>query len=206
MRIASVKVENFRAHSLTEIPLKQLGCLIGENNAGKSTLLHAIQFGLEDRKVGAGDFKDEAEPITVTLCLEGISKQDLERIGEQHRTKVADMIEEGNLTIVRSQGIGSKPESKYLKKVPRDSSWEISNLNEATKNKSGANLRSAAVNLKPELDALLSDKPKKSDVVSAWNDSWTSDRGTGTSSGSFSYGDRYGGETALSLSHLYRSC
>ncbi|MBP2414262.1 energy-coupling factor transporter ATP-binding protein EcfA2 [Arthrobacter stackebrandtii] len=168
MKVTYVRVENFRAHVSTEVPLTQLGCLIGENNAGKSSILHAVQFALEDRKIEASDFKEKSLPVTVTLHLTGITDTDLQRVGETHRAKVAGIITDGTLKIVRTQEPNGRPESKYLKLVPIDSGWDIEVLNEATKGTTGVGLRNAAIELKPELEPLLSSKPSKADVVNAW--------------------------------------
>lgn len=168
MQVAYVKVENFRAHKSTEVPFTQLGCLIGENNAGKSSILHAIQFALEDRKIESSDFGDKDLPLTVTLHLEGITDADVQRIDEKHRTKVVGMIQNGKLKILRTQSYGGKPESKQLKMVPSDPNWDIEVLNAATAKKSGAVLRAAAVEIKPELNSLLSEKPLKGEITLAW--------------------------------------
>lgn len=170
MQITHVTIENFRAHTATEIPLTQLGSLIGENNAGKSSVLHAIQFALDERKLDHADFRDESKPVVVTLKLAGITQRDLERVGETHREKVAGMIREGELTIVRSQTRGEKAEAKYLKLVPRDPRWSLDNLNEATRGKSGASLRAAAIAVRPELEDLLGETLVKADVTEAWSE------------------------------------
>lgn len=170
MQTTFVKVENFRAHKSTEIPLTQLGCIIGENNSGKSSILHAIQFALEDRKLDSTDFHDDSSPIVVTLHFTGITDHDLQRVGDTHREKVARIITDGTLKIVRSQELGSKPESQYLKMVPSDPTWDIECLNSATKGKTGVALRETAVTLKPELDPLLPEKPNKEAVTNAWQE------------------------------------
>lgn len=168
VRISQIKIENFRAHALTDVPLTQLGCLIGENNAGKSSVLHALQFALEDKKIDDKDFHDLDQSVRVTVQLEGITDADLQRVGDNHRSRVSAIIEDGMLTIVRTQSRGAKAESKYMKMSPRDSSWSREVLDEATKGKTSANLRKAAVELKPELNSILPEKPKKDEVVSAW--------------------------------------
>lgn len=168
VRISRIKIENFRAHALTEIPLTQLGCLIGENNAGKSSILHALQFVLEDKKLEDKDFRDLAKPVRVTVHIEDITEADVLRVAENQRSKVSGIIPDGSLTVVRTQARGGKAESKYLKMVPRDPSWNIDILKEAIKNKTGASLRRAAVALKGELDNVLDEKPVKADVISSW--------------------------------------
>lgn len=168
MQTTNVKVENFRAHESTEIPLTQLGSLIGENNAGKSSILHAIQFALDDRRLSADDFRDKTTPVVVTLHLENITEDDLERVGDTHRDKISDIISNGTLKIVRSQTLGSSAESRYLKLSPIDPHWDLDNLNHAIKGKTASALREAAITYEPELDPLLSEKPKKEEVTKAW--------------------------------------
>lgn len=170
MQITFVRVENFRAHEHTEIPLTQLGCLIGENNAGKSSILHAIQFALEDRKIESSDFKDESLPVKITLHLTGITESDLQRIGETHREKVEGIVKGEELKIVRTQEYGGKPESKYLTLMPSDPSWDIEVLNKAIKGKTGAKLRDAAIELKPELEEILPTKLTKAAITEAWQE------------------------------------
>lgn len=103
VRLAHIKIKNFRAHSNTQLPLAQLGCLIGENNAGKSSVLHAIRYVLEDKKIGAEDFRNPELPVSVELKLEGIDEEDLRRMDETHRDRVREMVQNGELTIVRTQ-------------------------------------------------------------------------------------------------------
>lgn len=168
MRLAHVTISNFRAHSSTVIPLSQLGCLIGENNAGKSSVLHAIQFVLEDKKLNAEDFRDPALPASVTLRFEEIDEDDLQRVGETHRDRVANMVTDGVLTIVRSQEFDGKAESKYLKLIPSDPVWSYDALDSATKGKRATQLRQAAVELLPRMEGVLGDSPTKQDVKDAW--------------------------------------
>lgn len=168
MQITRVVIENFRGHTRTDIPLTQLGCLIGENNAGKSSVLHAIQFALEDRKLSSSDFQDAAKAVTVMIEIAEISERDLARVGDSHREKVASMIRDKGLTIIRSQSFDGKPEAKYRRMVPSDDQFSIDALNVATKGKSGVQLRAAAVALRPELDSLLDANVLKADVLREW--------------------------------------
>lgn len=170
MQISKVSIENFRAHTSTSFPLTQLGSLIGENNAGKSSVLHAIQYALEERKLDHADFQDDAKPIAVKLHLTEIEECDLARVGDSHREKVSGMIRDGSLTVVRSQTLGGKAEAKYLKLVPSNPQWSLEYLNESTKGKTGARLRAAAVEIRPELEDLLGQKVNKADIVTAWNE------------------------------------
>lgn len=168
MYLAHIRIKNFRAHKDTALPLPRLGCLIGENNAGKSSVLHAIQYVLEDKRLSAEDFRDSELPVSVELRLEGIEEEDLRRVDETHRDRVREMIREGTLTLVRSQEIDGKPESKYLKLGPRNPSWSQESLNSTIKGMKGADLRQAVIKFLPPLDASLPDKPTHQQVKDAW--------------------------------------
>lgn len=170
MRLTHVRIKNFRAHSNTELPLPQLGCLIGENNAGKSSVLHAIQYVLEDKKLSGEDFRNPELPASVELSIEGIDEEDLRRVNETHRDRVREMLRDGVLTIVRTQEIDGKAESRYLKLGPSDPSWSQESLASTIKGKKGAQLRQAAVNLLPPMEDALPAVPTQQQVKDAWTE------------------------------------
>jgi putative ATP-dependent endonuclease of OLD family len=49
LKLDSLTIQNFRALEKISLPLSTFGCIIGENNAGKSSVLHALVFALTDR-------------------------------------------------------------------------------------------------------------------------------------------------------------
>lgn len=170
MKITHVSIENFRAHSKTDVPLTQLGCLIGENNAGKSSILHAIQIALDDRRIDTDDFRDPELPITIIITLEQIEDQDLQRVEERHRTKLLPLISDGKLKLVKQQNLGDKPQSLYVTKTPVNPEWKKDALEERFKGKTGAALKTAAIELHPAMAAQLAEATtvRKADVLSAW--------------------------------------
>lgn len=168
MHLASVKIENFRAHSDTELPMSQLGCLIGENNAGKSTVLHALQFALDGGKLPIDDFRDNANPIQVTVQIDGIREDDLARVADAHRDRVREMVRDGTITLNRRQEVNASPEIRYMTWAPADPRWSLEIFNEAIKGLKGANLREAAIGVVPELHPKLDAAPRMGDVKEAF--------------------------------------
>lgn len=56
LRIKKVILENFRGYQVrTEVPLEQFTALIGRNDAGKSTILEALDYFFENSKPDQGD-------------------------------------------------------------------------------------------------------------------------------------------------------
>jgi putative ATP-dependent endonuclease of OLD family len=160
MRLTKVRIENFRAHADTELPLSKFACLIGENNAGKSTVLHALQFALEGNRLALDDFRDAQRPVRVTIWLEGIGERDLARIvNEEHRGRVEKILRDGALVLVRSMPTEGTSDLEYMGIEPNDPRWSLDLLNAAMGRRAGPSLRAAAIQALPELDAVLEGKP-----------------------------------------------
>ena len=47
MRLEHIRIDNFRGLSQVDMPFSRFGCLIGENNAGKSSVFQALNMFLE---------------------------------------------------------------------------------------------------------------------------------------------------------------
>ena len=97
MRIASLRLENFRTYKKTTFieDLKGLNILIGPNNSGKSNILHALKFlhDLSKNRLNPDGFRkeinennlDEEITIEVTISLSDSERKILmKRIGCNH--------------------------------------------------------------------------------------------------------------------------
>ncbi|MGH1359929.1 MAG: ATP-dependent nuclease [Burkholderiaceae bacterium] len=115
-RISSIVIKNFRACKDVSLPLESYTPLVGQNNAGKSTILEAIQWVLKPAALSAGDFTVAGTPIVVAACIDGISHEVLSRIPEQkHRTAIEPYCRNGRLWIrVSASAAGAKAISKEV--------------------------------------------------------------------------------------------
>ncbi|MTV19117.1 MULTISPECIES: ATP-dependent endonuclease [Bradyrhizobium] len=85
MRIASVRVENFRSFADATIPFNDYVCLVGPNGAGKSTVLTALNVFFRDSEnlptdlgqLAEEDFhcKKTGTPIRITLTFCNLSEE-----------------------------------------------------------------------------------------------------------------------------------
>ena len=72
MKLKSLRITNFRSiQDSDEVRIEQVQALVGENNAGKSNILKAIEVFLTS---GAGgvveeDWKDGSQPIVITAAF-----------------------------------------------------------------------------------------------------------------------------------------
>lgn len=120
MRISHLKVENYRGLLQLSIPMSNFGCLIGENNVGKSSILQALALFFSGSSLAKQNFYDAEKDIRIEVTFTGITEDDLFRLAEEHRQKIKAIIQEGNLTLVRRYRSDGKGQIKYLRLVPKD--------------------------------------------------------------------------------------
>lgn len=104
--ISYIEISNFRACQSVSLPLDAFTPLVGQNNAGKSTILESLKWLLKPDARSSSDFADAKQPIVVTARIEGISDVILNHIPEpKHRTAIEPYCPNGVLWIrVRTEG------------------------------------------------------------------------------------------------------
>lgn len=135
MRLISLSIKNYRALRDVTIPLSRFGCLIGENNSGKSSFLQALTLFFSGTKLAAHNFFDESKPIRIAVTFEGIADADFARLADEHRTPVAEIVKDGRLVLVRTYDTTGKSSLLYNTRTPDDARFSAENI--ATLVKSG---------------------------------------------------------------------
>lgn len=108
--VSCIHIENFRACRNVTLPLDGYTPLVGQNNAGKSTILEAIRWVLKPGTLKTSDFNDSERPIVIAACVDGIDADVLALIPhEKHRQVIEPYCREGRLWIrVIATGTGAK--------------------------------------------------------------------------------------------------
>ncbi|WOH20513.1 AAA family ATPase [Paenarthrobacter sp. GOM3] len=164
MKLDCLTIQNFRALKSISIPLSTFGCIIGENNAGKSSVLHALVFALTGqtpRKLNERDFHDPSLPIRVELKLTDITTADFAQIGAaNHRAAMESDVINGELTLVRIVAPGSTKQVLQLSKAcPANENLLPEVLKPKMTGKKDTELYETVIGLIPELADRLD--PKK---------------------------------------------
>lgn len=133
MRMTKLTITNYRALRDVSIPLSHFGCLIGENNSGKSSFLQALSLFFSGSKLSLANYFDESQPIRIEIVFENIKDADLARLVDEHRTKVSGILKDGRLVLVRSYGTDGKSTLFYKVLMPTDERFSSDRIGEVLK-------------------------------------------------------------------------
>lgn len=169
MRLEHIRIDNFRGLSHVGMSFSRFGCLIGENNAGKSSVFQALNMFLRSGSALDTDFLNPARPIRIQLTFAGVDSADLQRLEEGHRSRIGPVVEDGRLTLARTyEGLG-KGSMKVVRKIPSDPRFHKQVLEEVIRPKiSAAELEANVQHAYPEIFARLSGKITRVAVRREW--------------------------------------
>ncbi len=156
MRLTSLSITNYRALRDVTIPLSRFGCLIGENNSGKSSFLQALSLFFSGTKLAASHFFDESKPIRIAVTLEDIGDADLARLADEHRTRVAGIVKNGRLVLVRAYDTAGKSSLLYNTLTPNDAQFSAESIASLVKSqRAGQTFVNKVVQAFPELNGVV---------------------------------------------------
>ena len=124
MHISFVKIKNYRGIKSGNFESSDFVCAIGENNAGKSTILLAISLFFSGTTISNSDFYDETEPVEIELTFSNISEHDINRLSEEHRERIKELIVDGKLTLTRTYPVEGKSALQCSRMVPKDGRFD----------------------------------------------------------------------------------
>lgn len=152
MIISNIKVENFKGLKNIEVPLSKFACIIGENNAGKSSFLQAILLFLKGAKLSPkDDYYDESKDVLITVEFSHISNDELDALGEGHREKLEKYIENGKLTLARRYLADGKSSLRNVGFFPKLQKYSKEKIDENFKNKKGKEISDVLTNIYHEV-------------------------------------------------------
>ncbi|MER7403068.1 AAA family ATPase [Streptomyces sp. NPDC000070] len=167
MRISNLHVQNYRGLRDLQIPISQFGCIIGENNAGKSSILQALDIFFSGPTLKDSDFYNARNILRIEVTFEEIKDEDLARLAEEHRGRIEKVAEGGKLTLSRVYQGPGKGILRQVDEVPADRRYWPSSVQELVAGKRGEELKQSAVYAFPELREILSQKPTQKEVKEA---------------------------------------
>jgi predicted ATP-dependent endonuclease of OLD family len=164
MHISSLKIKNYRGVKSDQLEASPFTCIIGENNAGKSTILLSTSLFFSGTSLSKSDFYDEEEPIEIELTFSGVDEKDINRLSPDHRARIKEILERDKLVFTRLYSTDGKSELRCSRWAPKDPRFEKDVVGGILKGKKGKEISESIVSLFPEFGDKLSNAKTQKDV------------------------------------------
>ena len=151
MKLSHLHVLNYRGLRDVSIPLSPFVCVTGENNGGKSSVLQSLSLFLSGSALKATDYFDTSQPISIAVTLTDMTPEDLKLLADEHRDRIAELVVEKMLILVRLYGTDGKSQFGYFGLVPKEPRYSSENVALLVAGKKGSQLRDAVLTMFPEL-------------------------------------------------------
>ncbi len=125
MQISKIKISNYRGIRGDEFNTSPFVCIIGENNAGKSTILLGISLFFSGTSLSQSDFYDTEEPVKIEITFTKIDEGDKQRLAEEHRNRIDELVVDGELILTRRYVLGSRSELLCKRLSPKDPNFDL---------------------------------------------------------------------------------
>lgn len=171
MRLSHVEIHNFRCVKELSLPLSPFVCIVGHNNAGKSSVLTAVSLFVHGPKLGPTDFYDPAKDIVIKATLEGVTETELAALEEQSRKRIAELVVDGRLVLIRRYDREKFTGTlRCLRRAPKDPRFSEESVDALLTGKKGAaQYKAAILPVFPEVKDLLDGLTKKDQFAAAIN-------------------------------------
>lgn len=96
-----IKIKNFRSCLSTELSINEFTPIVGYNNAGKSTILSAIEWLLQPTALASADFNSADQPLVVEGKVVGIDDAILDAMPSNHAQALRQYLSNGEIRLRR---------------------------------------------------------------------------------------------------------
>ena len=170
MKIDYIRIKNFRGIPDVEFPFSKFVCIIGENNAGKSSILIALNLFYSGTKLADSDYFDIKKKIEIGMKFTDINDNDIERISESHRERFKGIIENSELFLKRIYDLNGKSRFFYETYLPKDPKFDEKEIDSNLKGKKSKDIEKVMIDLFPEYNTQFKDIKTKTKVKNILNE------------------------------------
>jgi putative ATP-dependent endonuclease of OLD family len=165
MKIEKIRITNFKGLRDAEFTPTEFACLVGENNAGKSTVLQSIVYALNrPASLPIELFYDQTVPVEFKIDFSRVTAAHLARLAAEHRTKIEELVVDDSLNLVVRYYPGQKVDIKVGRLRPTEARYQDEQISAALAGKRNAAIRQAIVENYPEF---ASDCPTEMNMAAA---------------------------------------
>lgn len=124
--VSSITVKNFKSIKSATFRLEKYTPIVGQNNAGKSNSIAALKWLLKKERLNENDFNDNSKPIEVEGVIDGITDEILGLLGDTHKKKIEEYINDEQIGIKRIQPLPTSTAAQIILEVyhPVEQVWK----------------------------------------------------------------------------------
>ncbi len=137
MKLTHISIENYKGLREIESNLSDFVCAVGENNAGKSSLLQALLLFVNGTKLSSAEFYEPDKEILIKVRLTGVTGETLSTLTDEHRTKIEPYVDAENLVLARRYATDGSSKLRIVTLVPRDPKYHADQIDAFFKGKKG---------------------------------------------------------------------
>lgn len=138
MRLERISISNFKSIRSQSFEPSKFGCLVGENNAGKSTVMQAIVYGLNrPAQLPPSNFYDPTAAVTFELQFSGVDASHIARLAEEAQDKIAALVVGGDFSLRVQYAPNEKVAVAVLRSVPIEPRYQSNVIDAAFVGKRG---------------------------------------------------------------------
>jgi putative ATP-dependent endonuclease of the OLD family len=157
MKLTHVSVSNYKGLRNTESSLSDFVCTIGENNAGKSSLLQALLLFINGTKLAKTEFYNPDQDIVIKVKIDHVTDEVLAKLTEEHRVKIIPYVKDASIVLARRYAQDGTSKLRVVTAVPQNIKYEADRIDDAFTGKKGKELG----------DTLLAFYPETTDAAAA---------------------------------------
>lgn len=121
MQLDSIQICNFKGLRSVELSPGNFGCLVGENNSGKSSVLQGVVHGLtRSGQLPLELHYDAQMPVEFRLVFAGVTDDHLLRLVDEHRERISELIVDGRLALIVRYPPQKKCETTAIRRTPQE--------------------------------------------------------------------------------------
>lgn len=155
MIITKIAITNYRGIKSASFSPSPMTCIIGENNAGKSSLLIAISLFFNGSALSKSDYYNPDNKIIIEIEFSDVTENDLVRLPKEHKEIINKIIVNEKLVLVRNYELDGKSKLYYKKLGPKDSKLSEDTINSLLKGKRGNDIKIVLCKSFPEKSELF---------------------------------------------------
>lgn len=156
MKLERISISNFKGICSQSFEPSKFSCLVGENNAGKSTVMQAIVYALNrPPQLPTFHFYDPAVPVIFELRFSGVDGGHIARLAEEAQQKITTLVIDGVFSLRVHYAPGERVAVTVLRRVPVEARYQSDAIDDAFSGKRGQGaIEQALAEVYPEFKAM----------------------------------------------------